>query len=109
MMSNPQPGHADEEPSRAHPDASFWSRPAVLVALDGELPTLELTEVHGKALRRADVATLVADVMRQHPADRWRYSVVTEMDGWMTATDIEVIAFRKDFPFPDALAAGRDH
>jgi hypothetical protein len=108
-MNNPQPNHAGEEPTRAHPDTSFWSRSAVLVALDGERPPLELTEVHGRAVRRGDMATLVADVMREHPADRWRYSIVTEVDGWMTATDIEVIAFRKDFPFPDALAAGRDH
>lgn len=108
-MAIPQPSSADKEPTPSNPDTSFWSRPAVLVALDGASPTLELTEVHGKAVRRAEVAELVADVMREHPADRWRYSVVTEMDGWMTATDIEVIAFRGDFPFPDALAAGRDH
>jgi hypothetical protein len=88
-------------------DDSFWSRPAMLVALAGPAPTRNRTEIHGSAVRQATLAELVALVMETHPAERWRYSIVTDNDPWMTATDIEAAAYRDDFPFPAALDCGR--
>ena len=88
-------------------DDTFWTRPATLVALGGPAPDRDLTEIRGEAVWQASLVELVALVMETHPAERWRYSIVTDDDPWMTATDIEAVAFRGDFPFKDALETGR--
>jgi hypothetical protein len=72
-----------------------FSMPATLLALEGKVAMG--TVLYGGPVGEGSLGRLVGKVMSTAPDERWRYSILTDRESYMTVSEIEMLAATHSF------------